>query len=157
MKHILLLGLLWAFAVQSYGQEIRMTEDARKEYLNKRQDRQRNQQQVQRAPDKEASKADGTNLQMAYAAIELLRDEADEGYRVELDLGTGRQIDRQVKEFFAELEQLGAADGYLKSDIDYIQYLATRDWEVFSVTRHVHERKGYPIIRLYVRKAVPVD
>ncbi|MGB6036832.1 MAG: hypothetical protein WBG42_11240 [Cryomorphaceae bacterium] len=138
MKHTILLGLFMAASFFGYSQKVKMSKDARSNYV------------------KEETSEEVKQAEMKMTVYTILTAETEPGSEFfQVKLATSpRELETKASSMkFPELENLTRSKFSSKSEIDLLNYLAELDWEVVSIVYEKDEKK-MNIRKYYLRKVI---
>lgn len=129
MRSIALIILAVGLGLSTYGQEIEMDEKARKKYVRSGETADAKEGD-EKSKGEAASKEQGT---MAYIVLELQRLDAEGPYRLRIDKGNNSLSSATKSLDIAALERFEKGGMAIESEIDLLNYLSEKGWDVVSI------------------------
>jgi len=136
MKKSFLMIIFTSVALVTFSQEVRMTKEAKKNYI---------------AKNVSAEEKDEGDKMLIYNIILAESEEGDEFFNLTVEKGNGQISTKASKMNFPEIINLTRMRVPVNSEVDLLNYLAENGWEIVSI-ENAGEKKS--ILRKYYIKKV---
>lgn len=140
MKQSILLVLFSAITLFTFGQKVKMTKEARKNYVG------------EAVIENESNEATAQNKMTVYA---ILRSESEIGsdyFQLSIDESSREIPTKAASMQFPELSKISRNKFSNKGEVDLLNYLAENGWEVVTIENSTTKR--LEIRKFYLRKQI---
>lgn len=137
MKQSILLTLFLAFTFYSYSQKVKMSEEARSNYVDH-----------ERVEDERPEE----KKMVVYAILRAESEVGSDFMQLNLEEGSREIVTKASMIKFPELVKVTRAKLSLKSEVDLLNYLAENDWEVVTIENESDKKRV--LRKYYLRKMI---